>query len=147
MQYFDVVVVGGGPAGAVSALKCSQLGFDTLLVEWGAPDRHKPCGGILPPLCIDILDDLGLEIPTSTICAPPTIGLFYVPPSGRRNSGYVRNYQLLNMNRDRFDEWLPRLPAGRDEISHRRREAIDRASPDSKLETTGLVSGGTFFQK
>ncbi len=108
MQYFDVVVVGGGPAGAASALKCSQLGFDTLLVERGAPDRHKPCGGVLPAICIDILNDLGLKIPTNAMCVPPTIGLFYVPPSGRRNSGYVRNYRLLNVNRDRFDEWLRR---------------------------------------
>jgi len=52
------------------------------------------------------LDDLALKIPAEVMCSPPTIGLFYVPPSGRRNGGSVRNYRLLNVNRDRFDEWL-----------------------------------------
>ncbi len=106
MQSFDVIVVGGGPAGATSALKCSQLGFNTLLVEKGAPDRHKPCGGVLPTICIDILNELGLKIPVDVMCSPPAVGLFYVPPSGRMNGGCLRNYRLLNVNRDRFDEWL-----------------------------------------
>jgi flavin-dependent dehydrogenase len=106
MQSFDVIVVGGGPAGAASALKCSQLGFNTLLVEKGPPDRHKPCGGVIPTICADILCDLGLKIPSGIMCSPPMVGLFYVPPSGRKNGGYVKNYSLLNMNRDRFDGWL-----------------------------------------
>ena len=108
MRNLDVVVVGGGPAGATAALQCSELGFNTLLVEKGTPTRHKPCGGVLPPICIDIFDDLALKIPTEVMSSPPTIGLFYVPPSGRNNGGYVRNYRLLNVNRDRFDEWLRR---------------------------------------
>jgi len=106
MQNLDVLVVGGGPAGATLALNCSQLGFKTLLVEKGTPTRHKPCGGVLPTVCIDVLDDLGLKIPAEVMCSPPTIGLFYVPPSGRSNGGSLRNYRVLNVNRDRFDEWL-----------------------------------------
>jgi flavin-dependent dehydrogenase len=106
MRNPHVVVVGGGPAGAISALKCSQLGFNTLLVEKGTRTRHKPCGGVLPSICIDILDDLGLRIPAEVMSSPPTIGLFYVPPSGRGNGGNVTNYRLLNVNRDRFDDWL-----------------------------------------
>jgi len=106
MQNFDVVVVGGGPAGAASALKCSQSGFKTILVERGPSARHKPCGGVLPTICVDILDDLGLRIPTEVMSSPPTIGLFYVPPGGRTNGGNVTNYRLLSVNRDRFDQWL-----------------------------------------
>ena len=102
----DVLVVGGGPAGATLALKCTQFGFKTLLVEKGTPTRHKPCGGVLPTVCISILDDLGLKIPAEVMCSPPTLGLFYVPPSGRSNGGSLRNYRVLNVNRDRFDEWL-----------------------------------------
>jgi geranylgeranyl reductase family protein len=106
MQNYDVVVIGGGPAGAVSALKCSQLGFKTLLVEKGASDRHKPCGGLVSKICIDILGDLGIWIPEDVICSPKTVGLFVVPPSGRSNGGLLGNYRLLNVNRDRFDELL-----------------------------------------
>lgn len=106
MQDFDVIVVGGGPAGATSALRCSQLGFKTALVEKGAEDRHKPCGGILPNICTNILNDLGLRVPREVMCSPSTVGLFYVPPSGKSNGGCVKNYRLLNVDRDRFDKWL-----------------------------------------
>ncbi|MFQ5836326.1 MAG: NAD(P)/FAD-dependent oxidoreductase [Candidatus Bathyarchaeia archaeon] len=110
MPNFDVVVVGGGPAGAVSALKCSKLGLNVLLMDRGISGRHKPCGGILPPICNAIaLETLGTNIPQSVMCSPDTLGLYYVPPSGRRNSGSVRNYKLLNVNRDLFDRWLCKL--------------------------------------
>jgi len=109
MRGYDVIVVGGGPAGAISALKCSRLGLSTLLLEKGASNRHKTCGGVLPNICIDILRDLGLEIPKEAMCKPPAIGLFYVPPSGRSQGGYVKNYRLLNVNRDRLDEWLRKI--------------------------------------
>ena len=32
-KMFDVVVVGSGPAGYVSAIRCSQLGLKTLCIE------------------------------------------------------------------------------------------------------------------
>lgn len=110
MQHFDVIVVGGGPAGTVSALKCSQLGLKVLLIEQGARGRHKPCGGILTPTCVDAIEDtLDTSIPRNIMCSPETLGLYYVPPSGRKNGGSMKNYGLLNIKRDLFDNWLMRL--------------------------------------
>jgi len=76
------------------------------LAEKGPVDRHKPCGGVLTTVCVDVLDNLGLKIPPEVMSYPATIGLFYVPPSGKKNGGNVRDYRLLNVDRDRFDEWL-----------------------------------------
>ena len=33
MEIFDVVVIGSGPGGYVSALRCAQLGLKTALIE------------------------------------------------------------------------------------------------------------------
>ena len=33
MPQFDIIVLGGGPAGYVSAIRCAQLGFATAVVE------------------------------------------------------------------------------------------------------------------
>ena len=79
-----------------------------MLVEKSRLKRHKPCAGILPSVCIDILGDLGLKIPTQLMSSPPTLGLFLVPPSGRSASGCLENYRFLNVNRDGLDEWLLR---------------------------------------
>ncbi len=107
MTRFDVIVIGGGPAGAISALKCAKLGLSVLLIERGARGRHKPCGGVLPTACADIIfEELGKNVPQSTMCSPEKLGLYYVPPSGRKNGGNMRSHELLNINRDSFDQWL-----------------------------------------
>jgi flavin-dependent dehydrogenase len=47
MPDFDVIVVGGGPAGAACARSCVQASLRTLLVErWPLP-RFKPCSGLV----------------------------------------------------------------------------------------------------
>ena len=47
MPDFDVIVVGGGPAGAACARSCVQASLRTLLVERGALPRFKPCSGLV----------------------------------------------------------------------------------------------------
>jgi geranylgeranyl reductase family protein len=107
MRPVDVVVVGGGPAGAACAMTCAKQGRNTVLLEKGIPGRHKVCGGIMPMVCVGILkEDLGLKMPDEVMCSPQTLGLFYVPPSGRQFGAAMSNYRLLNVNRDRFDQWL-----------------------------------------
>src|SRR6266516_3212404 len=45
MQRFDVLVVGGGPAGSATAYHLVKRGFAVLLVDKAAFPRDKPCGG------------------------------------------------------------------------------------------------------
>lgn len=106
MLDFDVIVIGGGIAGCTSALACSKAGFNVLMLEKESYGRHKPCGGVMPTAGIDAFEEIGLNIPESVMSSPKSLGLMYVPPSGRKNSGSLRNYELLNLNRDRFDKWL-----------------------------------------
>ncbi len=42
---YDVIVAGGGPAGASAARRCAQLGLSTLLVDRAVFPRDKLCGG------------------------------------------------------------------------------------------------------
>lgn len=43
----DVIVLGGGPAGAACARSCSRASLRTLLVERGRLPRFKPCSGLV----------------------------------------------------------------------------------------------------
>lgn len=43
----DVIVIGGGPAGAFCAQHLAKKGFSCLLLERSKPDRYKSCGGII----------------------------------------------------------------------------------------------------
>jgi geranylgeranyl reductase family protein len=57
----DVLVVGGGPAGASTALRLAGAGHDVTVVERGRPSRRKSCGDALSPRALRELADLDVD--------------------------------------------------------------------------------------
>ena len=57
----DVLVIGGGPAGAACAYWLADAGWDVLLVEKKRYPREKTCGDGLTPRSVRQLADIGLE--------------------------------------------------------------------------------------
>ena len=56
----DVVVVGGGPSGAATALWLAKAGWDVAVVERKTFPRPKTCGDGLTPRAVRQLEDMGL---------------------------------------------------------------------------------------
>ena len=72
---YDLIVVGGGPAGAICARKAALGGLDVVLLEKERHPRPKLCGGALSPRIANIIDfDLSpaidLEIHAVKISSP-----------------------------------------------------------------------------
>src|SRR6266545_2575896 len=57
----DVLVVGGGPAGAACAYWLARAGRDVVVVERKRFPREKTCGDGLTPRAVRQLQDMGLE--------------------------------------------------------------------------------------
>lgn len=57
----DVLVVGGGPAGAAAGYWLAEAGHDVLVVEKKTFPREKTCGDGLTPRAVKQLADMGLE--------------------------------------------------------------------------------------
>jgi geranylgeranyl reductase family protein len=62
VEHRDVVIIGGGPAGASAALELERLGVDHILVDMRAFPRPKPCAGVLPPAIADLLGELPRKV-------------------------------------------------------------------------------------
>ncbi len=95
---FDIVVIGGGPAGATAAHDLARRGYDVLLLDRAG--RIKPCGGAIPPRLIaefDIADELLVARISSARMVSPSDRQVDMPIDG----GFVGM-----VDRDAFDEWL-----------------------------------------
>ncbi len=59
---YDVIVVGGGPSGAMAAQTCAENGLNVILFEKEALPRYKTCGGAVSKKVLDLIGGLdGLE--------------------------------------------------------------------------------------
>jgi geranylgeranyl reductase family protein len=61
-ERFDIAVIGGGPAGAATAIRAARDGARVLVVEKGPHGRDKVCGDGLTPRAVAALDELKVPL-------------------------------------------------------------------------------------
>lgn len=111
MKTYDLVVVGGGPAGATAAHTAAVAGLDVLVLDRGG--RIKPCGGAVPP---QLLRDF--DVPESVLVNKVDTARV-ISPTGRAVDIPVGDGFVGMVDREHFDEWLREraVSAGADRIT------------------------------
>jgi geranylgeranyl reductase family protein len=106
----DVIIVGGGPAGAATAIALRRRGVEVLLFDRANFPRDKVCGDVLLPEAQVALRALGLDLCKLQWSAYSCTGARYVGLGShiegafRDASGELAPWWMIR-RRD-FDEWL-----------------------------------------
>ncbi|MBP0614884.1 geranylgeranyl diphosphate reductase [Jiella mangrovi] len=95
---FDVVVVGGGPAGATAAESLARAGHSVALLDKAG--RIKPCGGAIPPRLVRDFD-IAPDLLVARIASAQMVA-----PSEKRVPMPIENGYVGMVDREDFDEWL-----------------------------------------
>jgi len=128
---YQVVVAGGGPAGAWAAYRLAAGGASVLLLEAGGPDVDVLCSGLLNR---ESQQALGRTVPEHVLREPQRPLLEFHDADNRMRRRYDPGY--LNTHRPLFDAWLRELAAdaGAEVQFH------TRARTFAKLATHALVA-------
>jgi geranylgeranyl reductase family protein len=139
MSEWDVVVVGAGPAGAVSAAQLAKRGYRVALLDRARFPRHKACAEYLSPGVHEVARRLGIweAIRCGLPCTVP--GMEVVSPKGT-----VLRLQYSVDGRQRHAATLPRHVLDAQLVAHAEAsgaEMISGVIAHEPIMRAGVVSG------
>jgi len=110
MNPYDVIIIGGGPAGCSAAARLASSGLRVILLEKSRMPRQKLCGEFITSECFPTLERLGVMETLLAQGAQRINRLSLVAGNGRRVEAPVSEISdkayALSLSRARFDHVL-----------------------------------------
>jgi geranylgeranyl reductase family protein len=97
----DVVVVGGGPAGAATAWWLARAGIDVVVVDKARFPRPKPCSEYMSPQASRLLEEMGVLEQVENAGAAQLAGMIIRAPNGSLIRGVFAGTHRWRGHRDR----------------------------------------------
>ena len=134
MKNFDIVVVGGGPAGTMAALTAADMGLSVLLVE-----RDNVIGN--PVRCAEGVDEKGLSEffePDFLWIASEITGYSLVAPDGTVVDINIGGYKGFILERQIFDRMIAEKAAAKGATVVTGVEAVGMSDYNNNSRTVNL---------
>jgi geranylgeranyl reductase family protein len=97
----QVIIVGGGPAGAATAFYLARAGIDVLVLDRARFPRDKPCSEYMSPQASRILDNMGVLSAVENAGAAHLAGMRVRAPNGATFQGRFADVDGYRGYRDR----------------------------------------------
>ncbi len=136
----EVLIIGGGPAGAALATLLARSGRDVRLMEQSAAAHHKVCGEFLSREAVAYLHNLGLDL--HALGAVPIHGVRLA--ARRRIAACELPFPALSLSRRALDEALLTLAAQAGAQIRRGCRVESLVSSESRW-TAKLTGGDTHY--
>ena len=108
MKIYDIIVVGGGPAGAVFGRFIDKKYKVLILDKRNYEDENnfhiKSCGGLLSEKAQKLISSLNYIIPKDILVNPQAFNIKVLDFDNKLSKRYGKTY--INMNREKFDNYL-----------------------------------------
>jgi geranylgeranyl reductase family protein len=148
MSHFDVLIVGGGPAGSSAAWHCAQAGLEVCVLDRAAFPRAKPCAEYVSPEGSRILHAMGALDTLETQAAQLNGMVVHAPSGGRIHGEFVARHGFrgfrdrgLGIRREVLDTVL--LDCARAAgVQVMERAKVDALTVDRAGTVTGVKTNG-----
>lgn len=133
---FDLIVVGGGPAGTMAAYHAVQAGLEVLIIDKSNFPRLKPCGGGIATKAMALLP-FSIEEVLETATGTLNMGLHYDEPHEFNINGFICGFVV----REKFDEFMlnKTIEAGSEFLKIESLDGVDETDDDVCV----TIDGGT----
>lgn len=144
---WDVVVLGGGPAGAATAALCAAAGARTLVLERDAFPRDKVCGEFVSAEGVEALRRLGALEPLARLAPPAMDGCLLSDDRGLEVAASLPDLpgtgrSALGISRERMDLALLDLARRRGAVVRERCEAAEPLVEEGRVAAVRLRAHG-----
>lgn len=116
MERADVIIVGGGPAGAAAAWKLARAGARVTVVDRVAFPRAKPCAGWVTPLVFESLASDARRYARAALLEPVTAFAIGMLGGRLRLTPFAATVSYA-LRRAEFDHWLLRRSGARLDVA------------------------------
>mgnify|MGYP003681895112 CR=1 FL=1 len=100
---YDVIIVGGGPAGSIAAQRAAKDGLDVLVLEKAVYPRSKICGGGVSQKALDVIGGIDKEL-----IEREAFGARIFLPDYQNFAGTLNDRVAVMTRRENLDHWLAR---------------------------------------